>query len=228
MIHTSPGSLKSSKSDQSLDSYLRSHLPSYFSLLFIGKFYFNLFAKYKLHIHRFNTAAKGQNSRNGVHDLFITHGRKKKSGFPEISWQLSKDRNDKHTPCIYVYVVRQSSQMVWVENNWHRAVKRHREAEVQAYQPLSTCRGEAREDERITADRTRAEAKGHCWLRTPYRQGVQGGVRLFRGACQLHANYSRIPATKEGEKSGLEQPKPCGNLWRVLIIIAFTTFFFLS
>lgn len=92
MIHTTPGDLKSSKSDQSLDSIWDHIFVLFLSLLFIGKFYFNLFAKYKLHIHRFNTAIKRDRiAEMGSWSFYYTWKKKKESGFPEISWQLSKE-----------------------------------------------------------------------------------------------------------------------------------------
>lgn len=152
--------------------------------------------------------------------IFLLHTEEKEG--KRFSWDklatVKRDRNDKHTPCIYVYVVRQSSQMVWVENNWHRAVKRHREAEVQAYQPLSTCRGEAREgkkESQQTGPELRPRGTADSGLRTDGVGGVQGGSDYSEVPASFMLT-SRTPATKEGEKSGLEQPKPCGNLWKSL------------
>lgn len=160
--------------------------------------------------------------------IFLLHVEEKEG--KRFSWDklatVKRDRNDTHIPCIYVYIIRQSSQMVWVENNWHRAVKRHREAEVQAYQPLSTCRGEARggkKESQQTGPELRPRSTADSRLHTDW-EGARG-VRLLRGACQLHANFKNTSYKRKWEIR-VGTTKALWKPLKLLINIAFTTFFF--
>ena len=190
MIHTTPGSLKSSKPDQSLDSIWDLIFVLFLTLLSIGKFYFNLFAKYRLCIHRFNIAIKRDGTAEmGSWSFYYKWKKKKESGFPEISWQLSRDRNDTHILHVLIFIARHSCQMVWIESNWQRAVKRHRKAEVQAYEPLATLRDEARGGKKAS-EQTGPEP----WaLPTLYRLGECRGQRIIQrcltAPCYLPEHY---------------------------------------
>lgn len=103
MIHTSPGSLKSSKSDQSLDS-IWDHIFVLFLSSLLGNSILIYLLNIKLHIHRFNTAIK----RDRIAEMgswSLLHMEEKEG--KRFSWDklaTTKDRNDKHTPCIWVFM----------------------------------------------------------------------------------------------------------------------------
>ena len=88
-------------------------------------------------------------------------------------------------------------------------MKRHREAEVQAYQPLSTCRSEARAGKK-ESQQTGPELRPRG-TSDPGQTGRGQGASDYSEVPASFMLTSRTPATKQGEKSGLDQPKPCEN-----------------
>lgn len=148
--------------------------------------------------------------------IFLLHMEEKEE--KQFSWDklatVKRDINDTHTPCIYVYIVRQSSQMVWVENNWHKGVKRHGEAQVQAYQPLATCRGEDRLGKK-ESQQTGQELRPRGTADSVQTGRVQGASDYSEVPASSMLT-SRTPATREGERSGWEQPKLRENLSKSL------------